>query len=397
MWMTLFLQGTHPSLIAAVIGKLQQEFPLKDLGPLHYFLGIQVTRHNHSIHLCQQKYISELLAKAHMDEAKPATTPCSSGSKLSRHDGEPLPDPTPYRQLVGALQYCILIRPEIAYSVNQLCQHLHNPSSTHWTAAKRVLRYLTGSANHGLQYTKSQLQLNAFCDSDWAGCPDDRRSITSFAIFLGDCLISWYAKKQSVVSRSSTEAEYMSLAVTTAEVFWLRMLFKELKVFLPTAPILWCDNISVLALASNPMFHARTKHIEVDYHFIQEKVLRRDVLLKFISTGDQIANIFTKGLSSARFLFLKSKLMVLSSPISLRGNVNMKVTNAAFKTKISKKTSSEERTNSRMGAGSFARSESMSSREAVAPQILIVLFLIYLFDNIIQLIYLRSLWYYGGW
>jgi hypothetical protein len=208
----IILTGTHPSLIAAVIGKLQQEFPLKDLGPLHYFLGIQVTRHNHSIHLCQQKYISELLAKAHMNEAKPATTPCSSGSKLSRHDGEPLPDPTPYRQLVGALQYCTLTRLEIAYSVNQLCQHLHNPSSTHWTAAKRVLRYLTGSADHGLQYTKSQLQLNAFCDSDWARCPDDRRSTTGFAIFLGDCLISWYAKKQSVVSRSSTEAEYRSLA-----------------------------------------------------------------------------------------------------------------------------------------------------------------------------------------
>ena len=101
------------------------------------------------------------------------------------------------------------------------------------------------------------------------------------------------------------------------------MLFKELKVFLPTAPILWCDNLSALALASNPVFHARTKHIEVDYHFIREKVLNRDVLLKFISTGDQIADIFTKGLSSARFLFLKSKLMVLSSPISLRGNVNM--------------------------------------------------------------------------
>ena len=320
----IILTGTHPSLIAAIIGKLQQEFPLKDLGPLHYFLGIQVTRHNHSIHLCQQKYISELLVKAHMDEAKPAKTPCSSGSKLSRHDGEPLSDPTPYRQLVGALQYCTLTRPEIAYSVNQLCQHLHNPSTTHWTAAKRVLRYLTGSSDHGLQYTKSQLQLNAFCDSDWAGCLDDRRSTTGFAIFLGDCLISWSAKKQSVVSRSSTEAEYRSLAVTTAEVFWLRMLFKELKVFLPTAPILWCDNLSALALASNPVFHARTKHIEVDYHFIREKVLNRDVLLKFISTGDQIADIFTKGLSSARFLFLKSKLMVLSSPISLRGNVNMK-------------------------------------------------------------------------
>jgi hypothetical protein len=142
------------------------------------------------------------------------------------------------------------------------------------------------------------------------------------------------------------------------------MLFKELKVFLSTAPILRCDNLSALALASNPVCHARTKHIEVDYHFIREKVLNRDVLLKFISTGDQIADIFTKGLSSARFLFLKSKLMVLSSPISLRGNVNMKVANATFKTKASEKGSSEERSNARMGAGSFATSESIGSRKA---------------------------------
>ena len=225
----IILTRTHTSLIVVVIGKLQQEFPLKDLGPLHYFLGTQVTRHNHSINLYQQKYISKLLAKAHMDKAKPTKAPCSSGSKLSRHDGEPLPYPTPYRQLVGVLQYCTLIRPEIAYSVNQLCQHLHNPSSTHWTVAKRVLRYLTSSSDHGLQYTKSQLQLNAFCDSDWAGCPEYRRSTTNFAIFLGNCLISWFAKKQSIVSKSRTEVEYRSLAITTAEVFCLRMLFKELK------------------------------------------------------------------------------------------------------------------------------------------------------------------------
>jgi hypothetical protein len=109
-----------------------------------------------------------------MSGAKPANSPCPSGSKLSRYVGSPLPDPTVYRQVVGALQYCTLTRPEIAYSVNQLCQHLHAPSSTHWVAAKRVLRYLRGSPDHGLYYTKGHLQLNALCDSDWAGCQDDR-------------------------------------------------------------------------------------------------------------------------------------------------------------------------------------------------------------------------------
>jgi hypothetical protein len=282
----IIITGTHSHLISSTITTLQHEFPLKDLGPLHYFLGIQVTRHSHGIHLCQKKYIIELLRKAHMDGAKPIKSPCPSGSQLSRYDGEPLSNPTPYRQIVGALQYCTLTRLEISFSVNQLCQHLHHPSSTHWTVAKRVLRYLQGTSDHELHHTKSHLQLNAFCDSDWAGCPDDRRSTTGFAVFLGDCLVSWSAKKLPVVSRSSTKAEYRSLAITTAEVFWLRMLFKELKVFLPVAPILWCDNISALALASNPVYHARTKHIEVDYHFVREKVLNRDILIKFISTGD---------------------------------------------------------------------------------------------------------------
>jgi hypothetical protein len=319
----ILITGTHPQVIQSIIAQLQQEFSLKDLGPLSFFLGIQVTRDASGIHVCQTKYISELLHKTHMADSKPSKTPCTSGSKLSRHDGETLTDPTTYRQVVGALQYCTLTRPEIAYSVNQLCQHMHAPSSTHCIAAKRVLRYLNGTIDHGLHYTKSNLQLNAFCDSDWAGCPDDRRSTTGFAVFLGDCLIAWSAKKQAVVSRSSTEAEYRSLSITTAELFWIRMLLKEIRVYLAVPPVLWCDNIGALALASNPVFHARTKHIEVDYHFVREKVLNRDVLIKFISTYDQVADLFTKGLPSAQFLALKSKLLVVPPPINLRGGVKV--------------------------------------------------------------------------
>jgi hypothetical protein len=165
-------------------------------------------------------------------------------------------------------------------------------------------------------YSKGSLQLTAYCDSDWAGCIDDIRSTTGFVVFLGSNLISWCAKKQTVVSRSSTEAEYRALAITTAKVYWLRLLFYEIQFHLSCAPTIWCDNVSALALAlaSIPVYHARTKHIEIDYYFVREKVLHQDIILKFISTHDQIADIFTKGLSLTRFLQLRSKLMVVSPP-----------------------------------------------------------------------------------
>jgi hypothetical protein len=124
-----------------------------------------------------------------------------------------------------------------------------------------------------------------------------------------------------VVSRSSTEVEYRSLAIATTKLYWLRMLFHEIKIPLSTTPIIWCDNVSALSLAANPVYHARTKHIEVDYHYVREKVLNRDVKVSFISTANQIADVFTKGLTSARFLYLKSKLKVIPSPFSLRGHV----------------------------------------------------------------------------
>jgi hypothetical protein len=198
---------------------------------------------------------------------------------------------------------------------------MHSPSSTHWTATKRVLHYLKGTINHGLFFSKRSLSLNAFCDSNWANGPDDCWSTTGFGIFLESCLVSWSAKKQSVVAWSGTEAKYRAMVVTTADLYWIWMLLKDLQVPLPSLPVLWCDNVGALALASNPVFHARTKHIEVDYHFIREKVVNRDMSLKFISTGDQHADIFTKGLPTPQFQLLRDKLLVTSCLISLRGAV----------------------------------------------------------------------------
>lgn len=138
---------------------------------------------------------------------KPVASPSSFGSKLSRFDAELLPDPFEYRQVVGALQYCTLTRLDIFFSVNQLCQQMHSPSSSHWSVAKRILQYLKDMSHHGLLYSKGPLQLEASCDSDWVGSLDDRRSTSGYGIFLGSCLVSWSAKKQLVVSRSRMKAE----------------------------------------------------------------------------------------------------------------------------------------------------------------------------------------------
>ncbi|RVW85693.1 Retrovirus-related Pol polyprotein from transposon RE2 [Vitis vinifera] len=183
-----------------------------------------------------------------MAGAKPLASPTVASTKLSSTNRELLSDSSTYRHIIGALQYCTITRPDISYVVNQLCQYMYQPRTPHWQAMKRVLRYLKGSVEN---------------------------------------LVSWSSKKQHVVSRSSTEAEYRSMALAIAKVYWLRMLFKELAIGLIHIPNIWCNNIGAIALASNPVFHARTKHVEIDYHFIREKVCNHDIKVQHVSTVDQ--------------------------------------------------------------------------------------------------------------
>ena len=143
------------------------------------------------------------------------------------------------------------------------------------------------------------------------------------------------------MSRSSTESEYLALASTAAKLCWLRQVFKDLGIFLPTVPKLWCDNVSALAIASNPVFHARTKHLEVDYHFVHEKVLRKDLQVKYIATGDQLVDIFTRSLSTSQFIYLRSKIMVFIDPV-LRGDVRDNVQMAKIEHKESLKSENKE-------------------------------------------------------
>jgi|UniRef100_A0A2N9GHW7 hypothetical protein len=196
---------------------------------------------------------------------------------------------------------------------------MHKPSPAHLVAAKRILRYLKGTLDRGILFQPGPFALTAFTDADWAGDPCDRRSTSGIIVFLGNNPITWLAKKQHTVSRSSTEAEYCSLASGAAELSWIRQVLCDLGLFLPSAPLIWCDNTSALALASNPVFHGRTKHIEVDYHFIRERVVRGDLKLQFISTEDQLADVFTKALPSPRFHRLCSKLLICSTDHQFEG------------------------------------------------------------------------------
>ena len=187
-------------------------------------------------------------------------------------------DPSAYRSIVGALQYATITRPEISFSVNKVCQFMANPNEDHWKAVKRILRYLKGTIEYGLLLSPHSynhpVPLVAFCDGDWGSDPDDRRSTSGSCIFFGPNLISWAAKKQTLVARSSTEAEYRSLANTVAELLWIQSLLTELHIPF-SVPKVFCDNVGTVALTQNPVLHTRTKHMELDIFFVREKVLSK--------------------------------------------------------------------------------------------------------------------------
>jgi histone deacetylase 1/2 len=269
----------------ALVKKLNEDFALKDLGDLHYFFGIEVSKVRDGIVLTQEKYANDVLERVGMIDCKPVSSPLSTTEKLSRFEGDVLgpKDATHYQSIVGALQYLTLTRPNISFAVNKVCQFLHAPTTVHWAAVKRILRYLKQSTNLGLKISRSSsLLVSAFSDADWGGCLDDRRSTGGFAVFLGTNLVSWSTRKQATVSRSSTEAEYKALANATAEVMWIQTLLMELGIRAPRAAKLWCDNIGAKYLSANPVFHARTKHIEVDFRFVRERVARRLLDIEYI-------------------------------------------------------------------------------------------------------------------
>ena len=306
----IIIIGSTDSLVNHFVHKLSQRFHMKDLGDLHYFLGLEVHRASTHLQLTQIKYLLSILKYASMLDCKPQPTPVISGRKLSMSDGLLLPDLHEYRRLVGALQYLTFTRPDISYFVQQVCQFMNSPRDAHLQAVKRILRYLKGTLGFGLCfYANSSPTLSCFVDVDWAGCPDTRRSTMGHCVFLGSNLISWSAKKQVTVALSSTKSEYKALTHASADLLWISFILRDIGFPTSLPCTLYSDNMGATQLAHNPVFHARTKHVELSYHFIRELVSTGFLQVFFVRSTNQLADLFTKGLSSSTFCYFRDKLM----------------------------------------------------------------------------------------
>ncbi|KAL3642739.1 hypothetical protein CASFOL_013554 [Castilleja foliolosa] len=318
----IIITGDNDTHIQVIIDQIGKCFSLKDLGRLNYFLGVEMIPTENGYFLNQQKYIEGLLEKVGMKGAKGLSSPMVTSPPLSKFKGNPVTDATLYRSMVGALQYATITRPEISYSVNKVSQFMQNPLDNHWKSVKRILRYLAGTLDHGLFFAKPDtLNVSAFADADWAADPDDRRSTTGTCLFLGQNLVSWSSKKQPTVSRSSCEAEYRALAHVTCDVLWIQQLLKEIGVIQPQTARVWMDNQSAIALAINPMHHPRSRHFEIDLHFVREKLEDKTIFVQHVPSQDQTADILTKALSGQSFTHLRMKLNVFpSSSFGLRGS-----------------------------------------------------------------------------
>jgi hypothetical protein len=300
----LLIMGQREEDIDEVKDLLKNRYQMKDLGVARRFLGMDIDyAEDGSIKLHLERYLSALLERHGMSECNPVSTPMDPSVRLvpaADGDRDGLADVKEYQQIVGELQFASLVaRPDISCAVGTLAQFNVNPTSTHLGAAKRVLRYLKGSADLGVVYSPPSGEASAFSDADWAGDRETRRSRTGYVVMINKGAVSWRSALQPTVALSTTEAEYMALTEVTKEVEWVRTFLKELKyehgVDEPTT--VSTDNQGAKALANNPVSHSRTKHIAIRHHFIREKVADNTVWIQHVPTEMMTADSLTKALA----------------------------------------------------------------------------------------------------
>ncbi|KAG7536916.1 GAG-pre-integrase domain [Arabidopsis suecica] len=291
---------------------LKSVFDIKDLGELKYFLGIEVCRSKEGLFLSQRKYTLDLLDEVGKLGAKPAKTPLEDDYKARRkgeHENKPFEDPTKYRRLVGKLIYLTITRPDICFAVNVVSQQMQAPTQHHWNMVNRILKYLKGAPGQGIWMgCNKNTEIVGYCDADYAGDKNDRRSTTGYCTFIGGNLVTWRSKKQKVVSLSSAEAEYRAMRKLTTELMWLKALLKDFGIDTPQPITMHCDNQAAIHIATNSVFHERTKHIEVDCHKVREQIQLGVILPHYTESEEQLADIFTKGASTKVCEYIHQKL-----------------------------------------------------------------------------------------
>ncbi|XP_070007778.1 uncharacterized mitochondrial protein AtMg00810-like [Nicotiana sylvestris] len=287
---------------------------MKDLGELKFFLGIEFARSREGIIMNQRKYALELIADLGLGGAKPANAPLEHNQNLTSSnydifintqstdkdnaDREHLiPNTTQYQRLVGRLLYVTMTRADIAFDIQVLSQFMHKPKQSHMEAALRVVRYIKNAPGLGLLMpSESSRKLKAYCDLDWRGCLKTRKSVTGYLVKFGNALVSWKSKNQDTVPRSSAEAEFRSMASVVAELTWLIGLYKELRVEVEVPMDLYYDSKAAIQIVVNPIFHEHTKHIDIDCHFVREKIIQGLVKTYYVYTKEQQTDLLTKSL-----------------------------------------------------------------------------------------------------
>ncbi|WVZ71392.1 hypothetical protein U9M48_019984, partial [Paspalum notatum var. saurae] len=286
----IVLTALSPTLLRQLLTALQASFPMKDFGLLQHFLGITVTRSPSGMMLSQQQYALDLLERTSMTACKLCSTPVDTQTKLST-SGDTMADPTLYRSLVGALQYLTFSRPNITYAYTFISER----ASPYCGQAHSSLP-VGHHRSQTLSWLHRSFSSHIYTNADWPSCPNTCRSTSGYVVFLGDNLIFWSSKCQPNVSRSSAEAEYLTIANGVAEASWLLQLLQELHHPPQHTTLVYCDNVSDVYLSSDPMQRQRTKHIEIDLHFVRECVAASVVCVLRVPTSSQFADLFTKSL-----------------------------------------------------------------------------------------------------
>ena len=281
--------------------KLKQKFEMVNNGDISYLLGLVIKRDrpNKMLSISQPKYLENMLKRFRMDTSKSIATPLEVGNKFTKLSENEKPfDVKLYQQAIGCLNYAALTtRPDLSAAVGCLSQYMSAPSEDHWSGIKRILRYIKGTINYGLCFsTDNKNELIGYSDSDWAGDINTRRSTSGYNFFIGNSLVSWLSRKQITVAKSSTEAEYVSLSSTAQEAIWLRRLLNGLKFDIVCPTRIYEDNQGAIELSKNSKHHNRTKHIDISYHFVRERVVSGEIEIMYCPTTEMIADIMTKGL-----------------------------------------------------------------------------------------------------
>ena len=303
----LLIFGPDMSVIQELKAQLRQKFDMTDLGPCSHYLGMEITRDRvkGTLRMAQTTYLDKVLCAFNMADCKPVSTPMDQGLKLVKETEKTAApeDVRRFQSAIGSLMYAMIeTRPDIAFAVSTLSQFASNPNEEHWKALKHVFRYLKGTMSLGITYGGDG-SLVGYTDSDWAGDAATRKSTSGYLFKLANGAISWSSKRQPTVALSSCEAEYMAMTQGVKEAVWLRGLLHELGYEMPDTDTvrLYGDNMGSLALAQNPEFHTRSKHIGVQWHFVREKIQDHTVAVEYLKTEDMVADGLTKALGKTKF------------------------------------------------------------------------------------------------